>query len=288
RTYRSFVKLYKRVKPDVVHQITIKPVVYGGLAAKVTRVPGVVNAISGLGYMFTGNRLGIVQKIILRMMKNGFNRSKVAVIFQNQEDKMVLEQSHILTANTMVHLIKGSGIDLGIFNYSTLPPLDRIKILLPSRMLWDKGIRELKEASDTLKDKYKNKIQFLLVGMADNNNKAGVPEEYLREWEDGDYVVWKGHQSNILDYYQQSHIVVLPSYREGLPKTLIEACAVGRPIVTTDAIGCKDCVDEGINGFKVEVGNSSALADAIEKMILNPDMIQTMGKAGRKKAELEF
>lgn len=288
KTYKSFVQLYKRIQPDVVHQITIKPVVYGGIAAKKANIRGVVNAISGLGYMFTGNRLGMAQRFILNIMKRGFKRSNVAVIFQNYDDKNALAQSGVLQKDTRVHVIKGSGIDLQSFAYTVLPPLDRIKILLPSRMLWDKGIKELREASEILKDKYSNKIQFFLVGMADNNNKAGVPEEYLREWEDGDYVIWKGHQKNVLEFYKQSHIVVLPSYREGLPKTLIEACAVGRPIVTTNAIGCKDCVDEGVNGFKVDVGNGIDLAEALEKLILDHDMMQKMGKAGRKKAELEF
>ena len=117
-------------------------------------------------------------------------------------------------------------------------------------MLWDKGIKELREATRILKNKYKNKIQFILCGLADMENRAGVPPSYLNDWQDGKYVKWIGYQKNMIKVYQDSHIVVLPSYREGMPKALIEACAIGRAIVTTDSIGCKECVDEGINGSR--------------------------------------
>src|SRR5690606_19398500 len=122
--------------------------------------------------------------------------------------------------------IKGSGVDLEKFSVQPFPDFNRIKILLPSRMLWDKGVKELREASDLLKEKYSDRIQFVLAGMADDGNKAGVPTEYLNEWQDGAYVVWIGYQKDMVKVYQDSHVVVLPSYREGMPKTLIEACAI--------------------------------------------------------------
>ncbi len=289
KTYRSFIKIYRNIVPDVVHQITIKPVVYGGLAARRLGVNGVVNAISGLGYMFVGNRLGFVQKMILKLMKRGLDRSNVAIIFQNEDDKAALQKADVLRKDINVALIKGSGIDLEEFKFAALPSAAvRIRVLFPARMLWDKGIRELREASEILKEKYSNRIQFVLVGMADGENKAGVSLDYLLDWSDGNYVTWLGHRDDMIALYEDCHLVVLPSYREGLPKSLIEACAIGRAIVTTDAIGCKECVDEGINGFKVPVGDGKALAIALEKMILNPTMLERMGVAGRKKAELEF
>jgi glycosyltransferase involved in cell wall biosynthesis len=288
KLYKRIRKLYSEIKPDVVHQITIKPVVYGSLAAQKEGVPGIVNAISGMGYMFTEGKFGFLQRFILSLMRKGANK-KVSFIFQNQDDKETLQRFGVLEDCLSVNIVKGSGIDLNYFKYS--PPHDtgeRIKILFPSRMLWDKGVRELRSATEILKERYKNSLQFVLVGRCDNNNKSSVSESYMHEWEDGEYVVWKGHVNNMVDEYTNAHIVILPSYREGLPKSLIEACAIGRPIVTTDSIGCKDCVDEGINGMKVPVKNSIKLADALEKLINDNTLMVTMGINGRLKAEKEF
>lgn len=287
-TLRRFRKLYKKVKPDVVHLITLKPVVYGSLAAKYLKINRVVCAVSGMGYVFINKKMGLVRGTILKLMKSGFNSSNVSVILQNNDDKEGLVNKNVIGDKASVHLIKGSGVDLDMFSYSPLPKGDKIKILFSSRMLWDKGVRELREASDILKEKYKNNIQFVLLGMADEGNKACVSESYMREWEDEDYVVWVGYHTNVQDYYRDSHIAVLPSYREGLPKALIEACATGRPIVTTDAVGCRDCVDEGINGLKVPVKDGLALANALERLVNDRSLMEKMGKAGRSKAEIEF
>lgn len=287
-TLFKFNSIYKMVKPDVVHHVTLKPVVYGSLLAKYYKTKGVVNAISGLGYTFTEGRVGIVQKLILRLMKYSFNRKNLSVIFQNNDDKMLFEQMQILNTRNSTYLIKGSGIDLDEFSFKELPDFKRVSILFPARMLWDKGIKELREATDYLKEKYSQKIQFILAGMEDNENKSGVSASYLEEWQDGDYVKWIGHQSNMARLYEECHLVVLPSYREGLPKSLIEACAIGRAIITTNAIGCKDCVDEGVNGFKVPVKDGGALALAIEELVNDKKLMERMGKEGRTKAEREF
>lgn len=289
KLYQRFKRLYSDVKPDVVHQITIKPVVYGSIAAQKVGVPGIVNAISGMGYMFTDGKIGLLQRVILYLMRNGSNRKNVSYIFQNEEDMAVLNEFKITDQCKSINLIRGSGIDLDVYSFSELPPVDeKIRILFPSRMLWDKGVKELKEATELLKENYRNKIQFVLVGMADDHNKSAVSSDFLKGWEEDDYVIWKGYCKNMIEMYRDSHIVILPSYREGLPKTLIEACAIGRPIITTDAIGCKDCVDEGINGFKVPIKNSRELADSLEKLIVNRDLMVKMGVEGRKKAEREF
>ena len=289
KLYRRFKKLYENLKPTVVHQITIKPVIYGSIAAKKVGIKGVINAISGMGYMFTTGKIGFLQRVILYLMRSGSNSSNVSYIFQNIDDKAVLDHFHIIDRCKSINLIKGSGIDLEVYQYQPLPDLDnKIKILFPSRMLWDKGVKELREATEILKEKYKNNIQFILVGMADDQNKSAVSSGFLREWADDNYVVWKGHSTNMVKMYNESHIVVLPSYREGLPKTLIEACAVGRPIVTTDAIGCRDCVDEGVNGLKVPIRDGKKLAEALEKLFLDQNMMKKMGIESRKKAEREF
>ena len=155
-------------------------------------------------------------------------------------------------------------------------------------MLWDKGVAELREASNILKQKYRDRVMFILSGIADNDNNAGVSDKYLKDWEESNYVKWIGFVKDMPEVYSMSDIVVLPSYREGIPKSLIEACAAGRPIITTNAIGCKECVDEGINGYKVPIKSTVELAMAIEKLILSESDRLLMGKKSREKAEKEF
>ena len=283
-----FRKLYKNVAPDVVHHITLKPVIYGSLAARFTKIPAVVNAVSGLGYNFTGDNQSVVAKIMLKLMKVGFKHKNIGFIFQNKDDRSELRDLGVLNDKNKIFYIKGSGVDLQKFNHTVLPVGDRVIILFPVRMLWDKGVAELREATNLLKEKYSDRIQFILSGLADNDNKSGVSSAYLKDWEYGDYVKWIGYQKDMVAVYKNSHVVILPSYREGMPKTLIEACAIGRAIVTTDAIGCRECVDEDINGFKVPVKSTKELANAIEKLILNPELMAQMGIESRKKAEDEF
>lgn len=287
-TVGNFIKLYRRMKPDVVHHVTLKPVVYGSIAARLLKIKGVVNAVSGLGYNFTAGRMGAVAKMMVSMMRYGFNRDNVSVIFQNGDDEKAFRDFKIATERNNINRIKGSGVDLEIFDEYPLPDMSVIKILMPSRMLWDKGVKELKGAADILKDKYERKIKFILAGMADKDNKAGVSATTLKEWSDGNYFDWIGHSNNVADEYRKAHIVALPSYREGMPKSLIEAAAIGRAIITTDAVGCRECVDEGINGLKVPVYSVDELANAIETLINDKEMIVDMGKASRQKAIREF
>lgn len=288
KTLLKFYRIYNKIKPDIVHHITLKPVIYGSIIAKFLKIKGIVNAVSGLGYNFTGDRMSLVSKIMLQMMRHGFNRNNVSIIFQNSDDYNELKNLKVISDRNIVFWIKGSGVDLNIFKTNTFPSFDKIKILLPVRMLWDKGVRELYDASNLLKNKYNNAMQIILAGLADEDNKAGVSAQFLKSWENGKYVKWIGYQKNMFDVYNDCHIVILPSYREGMPKTLIEACAMGRAIITTDAIGCRECVDEGINGLKVPVKDSKSLAIAIERLVNDPDKIIQMGKASRIKAESEF
>lgn len=288
KTLKNFYKLYKDLQPDVVHHITLKPVIYGSVVAKILKVKGVLNAVSGLGYNFTEGRSGIVSRIMIKKMRFGFARENVSIIFQNQDDYQELKDLKVIDFNNTIVFIKGSGVNLDTFKPQEFLKRKKIKILLPTRMLWDKGVKEVREASDILKEKYSDKITFVLSGLADEENKAGVPSSYLNDWQGGDYVQWIGYQKDMVSVYQDADIVLLPSYREGMPKTLIEACAMGKPIITTDAIGCRECVDEGINGFKVPVKSSRELAEAIIKMIENDSMRTEMGKQSRLKAIKEF
>lgn len=288
RLIRNLYKLYKKIKPDVVHHISLKPVIYGSFVAKRLKIKGVLNAVSGLGYVFTDKRTSWVQKVMLRLMKYSFNRKNVAFIFQNQDDYNELKELGVLTPDNIINFIKGSGVNLSKYSSGDFPSDKRIKILLPSRMLWDKGVAELREATQILKENYSDRITFVLAGMVDDGNKASVQKEYLHEWEEEDYVTWIDHQKDMVSVFHNSHIVVLPSYREGMPKSLIEACATGRPIITTTAVGCKECVDEGVNGFLVPVKNGPKLAEAISKLVDDKELRIRMGIASRKKAEKEF
>lgn len=287
-TLRRLDNIYKKVNPNVVHHITLKPVIYGSLIAKKRKIKGVLNAVSGLGYNFTGERKGMVARAMVSLMKQGFKHNNLAFIFQNKDDHRELKELGVLQNYNSIYFIKGSGVDLTSFSKTLEPQIGRIKILFPVRMLWDKGTAELRAASEILKEKYYDFVQFVLVGLADTGNRAGVTKEYLQDWEDGDYVKWIGYQKDMPVIYKDSHMVVLPSYREGMPKTLIEACAIGRPIVTTDSIGCRECVDEGVNGFKVPVKSTVELAKAIERLILDKELRIEMGNNSRKKAEAEF
>jgi len=287
-TIWRFYLLYKKIKPNVVHQITLKPVIYGSIVSKFISINGVVNAISGLGYSFTNRRMSNTMKWMIRLMRYGFERKNLSVIFQNKDDFNELNNLQIISAKNNIFFIKGSGVDLVEYQSNEPPKTKKIKILFPSRMLWDKGIKEVYDAALELKNEYYNKIEFILAGLADEDNKAGVPKEVLESWQDKPYFEWIGFSQNIKLLYESCHIVLLPSYREGMPKSLIEAAAMGRAIITTDAIGCKECVEQGVNGLKIPVGNSKALALAIRTLVENPEMITSMGLASRQKAENEF
>ncbi|SEJ29214.1 Glycosyltransferase involved in cell wall bisynthesis [Myroides marinus] len=284
-----FNSLYNEIKPDIVHHITIKPVIYGSIIAKKQKIRGVVNAIAGLGYNFTSENKGLFFKFLLKLMKYGFNRKKVSVIFQNTTDYEDLRNTGVLSSGNNVYYTKGSGVDLEQYKFSELPNKERIKVLFPTRMLWEKGVKELKEATNILKDKYEHKVSFILAGLADDGNKSGVTADYLNEWSDGEYVKWVGFQSDMPKIFEMSDIVTLPSYyREGIPKSLIEACAMGRPIISTDSVGCRECVEDGYNGYKIAPRNSKDLAIALEKMFESQDLRKTFGFNSRIKAEKEF
>lgn len=225
---------------------------------------------------------------MIQLMRYGFKRKNLSVIFQNKDDYNELKGLKILSSQNTIFFIKGSGVNLNEYHSNLLPETSKIKILFPSRMLWDKGVKEVYEAALELKKEYYTKIEFILAGLADENNKAGVPQDILESWQDGTYLQWIGYCQNMKKVYEDCHIVILPSYREGMPKSLIEAAAMGRALITTDAIGCKECVDEGVNGLKVPVGDAHALALAIRKLVDNPEMLTSMGKASRMKAEKEF
>ena len=199
----------------------------------------------------------------------------------------MMKQLH-LAEDSHYCLIKGSGVDLDEFVYSVPLNIEPIKILFPARILYDKGIMELIYAAGILEDDYKGKVLFLLAGNCDDDNLASMSESELKKHLVPNYLEWIGFQKQMVPIYQECDIVVLPSYREGLPKSLIEACAIGRPVVTTDVPGCRECVIDNYNGFLVPAKNSDSLASALKRLIDDKELRLSFGKNSRIIAEKEF
>lgn len=277
--------LLKKIKPDVIHNVTWKGCLWGGIAAKMTGNRHVVNALSGLGSVFINK--GLVNRIIGYLTKVAFKNDYAAFIFQNPDDVSWFKSLGYATDNR-IHIIKGSGIDLKSYAYKEALPKNKLKVLFPARMLRDKGLCELIEAFKILRPKYEEKIELILAGSCSDANKTSVSEKELKGMTVEGYITWIGNQIDMYPVYVESDIVALPSYREGLPKALIEACAVGRPIVTTDVPGCRECVEEGVNGYMVPLKSTEELAEAIAKLVEDPAARKRFGEASRQKAEREF
>lgn len=246
-----------------------------------------VNAVSGLGVMFSGEKRSLVAKAIMAVFRFLHNSDGVRVIFQNHEDESLFLKQHIISKEQAVY-IKGSGVDLKEFGYKPEPETPPVKVMFTARMVREKGVVVLTEAAEMLRKDYEGKVVFLLCGKLSDNPKA-IKKDELEKFCDGRYIQWLGHRDDIKELLQQSHIVAFPSYyREGVPKSLIEACASGRPIITCNSVGCKDVVDDGVNGFLVPVKDSEALAGKLRILIEDKDLRIKMGKTGREKAEREF
>ena len=280
-------RLYGREKPDVVHHVGVKAIPWGTLAAKFAKVHGVVNAISGLGGFFAEDNQSLLSKILPSVLRFSHHRQNLLVIFQNQEDRQLYLNHHIIT-NSQARMIKGSGVDLQEYAYTPEPQEGKIIILLTARMIAEKGIFILTEAAEKLRKTYEHRVEFWIAGGLDDHPGA-ITQEQLNAVCDGQYIQWLGRREDVKPLLLQSHIFAFPSYyMEGLPKSLIEACAIGRPIVTTHNIGCKDVVTDGVNGYLVPVKDSQALAEKIKLLIDHPELRQQMGLASRKVAEQYF
>jgi glycosyltransferase involved in cell wall biosynthesis len=276
-------KLYKGNRPDIVHHITIKPAIYGSVALRFFRSNiKLVNAISGLGYNFIGNRTSMVQKLVLRLMNIGFKRKGVNFIFQNPDDRAFYNSLNYLSDTNNI-IIKGAGVDHTEYDYVEPIRKNKLQVVFSGRMLLDKGVVEFMEATKLIRNKYINRVEFILMGDIDLNNKASANSELLQHYLEEGYLTWIGYQQDVKSVLINSDIVCLPSYREGLPKALIEAMAIGRPIVTTDTPGCRECVDDNINGFLVPVKSIRELAEKFEVLIDDESLRWRMGKASRDK-----
>lgn len=287
RCIKILYKIYKLEKPDIIHHVTLKASLLGCLAVKLSGIKRIVNAISGFGYNFTDERTGIKQRIIRTMMNMAFKSKKFHFIFQNPDDINQFMKFNFVS-ESQIHLIKGSGVDLNKFTYEKPISKEKVQVILPARMLYDKGIIEFIQAAKKIKDKVVDKAEFVLVGDCDTINLSGIKEEDIKREIDVPFLNWIGFKKDIFSVIKNSDIVVLPSYREGLPKSLIEACAVGRPIVTTDVEGCRECVIEGYNGYLVPAKNIETLSEKMEDLINDPEKRTRMGLNGRILAEKNF
>lgn len=279
--------LYKREKPDVVHHVGMKTILWGTLAAKFAGVNGVVNAISGLGGFFAEDNKGLMANLMPKVLKFSHDRKNLLCIFQNQEDRGMYVKKGIID-DSQARFIKGSGVNLQEFCYTPEPTEGKVKIILTARMIVEKGVFLLTEAAEKLRKEYENKAEFWLVGGIDDHPGA-ITKEQLDKACDGKYIKWLGYRTDVKELLQQSHIVAFPSYyMEGLPKSLIEATAIGRPIITTQSIGCKDTVDDGVNGYLIAPKEVEPLVEKLRLLIDDAALRKKMGKAAREKAEKDF
>jgi glycosyltransferase involved in cell wall biosynthesis len=288
RTFLFLWFLYWIQKPDIIHHVGLKTILYGTLASKFACAKGVINAVNGLGILFSPDNTSVVSKIIIPVFRFSHRRRHLAVIFQNDDDKALFLNKNIIKKD-QVFKIKGSGVNLNIFSYIPEKQAElKIRILFIARMIKEKGVLELIEAARILEANYKDRVTFLLCGGLDDNPHA-ISKEFMEKHCDGEYIQWLGHRSNVKELLEQSHIFVFPSYyREGIPKSLIEACAVGRPIITSDSPGCRECVINNYNGYLVPVKDTDLLAQKMETLINDKEKRVRMGLNSRKLAEKEF
>lgn len=286
-TMLFLLKLYRSERPDIVHHVGLKNILWGGIAAKLAKVKGVVNAVCGLGVLFAGERPSLMACAIMRVLAIANRGMNVSEIFQNEDD-MQLFISRGVVNPSQCDFIKGSGVDLNTF--ASAPKLSdgKLRVIFTARMVKEKGVMTLIEAAEKLRPEFVDSAEFLLCGDL-SNNPDGIKKTELEACCDGSYIQWLGYRNDVKQLLQSSHIMAFPSYyREGLPLSLIEACAVGLPIVTCDSIGCRDAVDDGVNGFLVPPRDSAALADKLKALLVDKSLREAMGKKGRDKAEKEF
>ena len=284
-TLWQLIRIYHKVRPDIVHHFTIKPVIYGSLAAHLLRIRRIINSITGLGHLFIDS--SPVTRLLRILAKQLYRISlrNTQAIFENPEDRDIFIKNRLLKTEQS-HLILGTGVDVEKFRPSNKHN-DVPIVLFSSRLLATKGIREYMEAVRTLKQNG-FKARFVLAGKTDPGNPASVMDEQIESWDQSGLVEWWGWQEDMPSTLAQTDIFCLPSYREGVPNALLEACACGLPIVTTDVPGCRDVVTHGVNGLLVPVRNAFALANALETLLASPDLRQAMGTAGRETAINKF
>jgi glycosyltransferase involved in cell wall biosynthesis len=283
-------RLMRSLRPDIVHLVAAKPIMYGNIAAALTGRPPVVSAVAGLGYLYLGEGTG--RRLLRAAYERTFRilvkpRRSARVLVQNADDAALLLQRGMARADQLLTVV-GAGVDVERFAFRPEPEQGPIVILCHTRMLWDKGLGELVEACRLLRERAAHDFVLRLVGDPDPKNPAAIPRETLEGWARTEQVEWLGRRADIPLQLERAHIACLPSYREGAPLSLLEAAAAGRAIVTTDVPGCREVVRHEDNGLLVAARDAQSLAAALGRLIGNADERRRMGRRGRERAELEF
>lgn len=282
-------RLLRRERPQLVHGFTIKCAVYGSLAARLAGVPARVNAVAGMGYVFTSadRRARLLRPLVRRLFRPAFAGRQARLILQNPDDVALFAGSGLVDP-AAIRLIPGSGVDCARFAPDPArTPGPRVRVLLPARLLWDKGLAEYAEAARLLRA-WQAPVDLLLAGEPDPGNPAAVPEATVRAWVEQGLLQWLGHVQDMPALLRTVDVVALPSYREGLPKGLIEAAACGCALVATDVPGCREVVEHEVDGLRVPVRDAPALAQAIARLAADPGLRARLGAAARAKAEARF
>ncbi|MFL5729278.1 MAG: glycosyltransferase family 4 protein [Cytophagaceae bacterium] len=274
---------YKKLRPDVILQYTIKPNIYGSVAARMLGIP-VINNVSGLGTVFLHDN--IVSRIAIRMYRFAF-RFPRKVFFQNEDDRMLFLEKKIVK-QSITGILPGSGIDLDKFPVRIYRKNEPFVFLMVARLLYDKGVVEYAEAGKILKEKGR-RVRLRILGSMDTESGLGIPASKMGEWQQKGYIEFGGFSDGIREEMEKADVVVLPSYREGTPRTLLEAASMGIPLVTTDVPGCREVVSEGKNGYLCAPANAVELAEKMEKILnLNADQFAAMGRQSREIASTKF
>lgn len=291
KTFKFLYDLIRREQPDIVHLVGMKVILWGGLAARLNAVPGIVSAVSGLGVLFSPEYnkgfKTVISKGVLLCMKYIHRTSKAYCIFHNTEDMDLFISRGIVDESHCVRTM-GSGIDLNLYRYKEEPVSEKIKVLFTARMVEDKGVLILIDAADSLRRQYEDRVEFLLCGGLETNPKA-ISKELLESRCDGRYIQWLGRRNDVHDLLEKCHIFAFPSYyKEGLPKSCIEAVAVGRPVITCNSTGCRDTVIDGETGFLIPIKDSLSLAARLKQLFDDSELRRRMGKEARRFAEKNF
>jgi glycosyltransferase involved in cell wall biosynthesis len=288
RAFVRIVSLYRRERPDVVHHFTAKPIVYGSLAAKVAHVPVRICTVSGLGFVFakTGALATFSQWLTLGLYRVALRARDSWTIFQNPDDRDLFVRRGVVFADR-AGVVRSSGVDTDVFPLSRLPTGVPV-VLCAARLIWDKGIGEFVEAAKALRAKGVN-ARFVLAGWRDAEHPAAIPATIIRAWHDEGVIEYLGHRSEMVGVLSGCTVVVLPSkYREGVPRILVEAASMGRPVVATDVPGCREVCVDGFNGRLVKPGDAIGLAAAIEELLADPAGAERLGRNGRRLAVEAF
>jgi glycosyltransferase involved in cell wall biosynthesis len=287
RLITDLIKIFKSESPDILHQVAIKPILLGGVAARFTRLTRVVNAVVGGGYAFTSSSpVALLLRPLLRAaLRLLLNPPGSRVIFENKDDLALFVKARQVRQEAAI-LIRGAGVDVERYSERSIPNVIPL-VVLPARLLRDKGLAEFIAAASLIRRQHIS-ARFAIVGGEDPGNRSSIPKAQLAEWEAEGVVELWGFRTDMASVLSEADIVCLPSYREGLPKALLEGMAAGLPCVATDVPGCREAVIDGENGLLVRPRDHHALADALQRLILDPDLRMRMGRRGRIMATSEF